>query len=101
MGAAGNRGARGEATPIAATRIITGTDVDYGALTHLLVTQLDAQSGFAVEYKHRVTDLKRSDDSRWCVTVKDLSSGDNRTISSRFVFIPASTPRVDESSYGE
>src|ERR1700744_2541098 len=35
---------------IAATRMITGTDVDYGALTHLLVSQLQAQSGFSLHY---------------------------------------------------
>ena len=29
--------------PVAATRIITGTDVDYGSLTHLLVTHLVGQ----------------------------------------------------------
>jgi malate dehydrogenase (quinone) len=28
--------------PVAATRIVTGADVDYGALTHLLVAQLSA-----------------------------------------------------------
>jgi len=34
------------AQPIAATRIITGTDVDYGALTHLLIAALSKESGF-------------------------------------------------------
>jgi malate dehydrogenase (quinone) len=47
---------------IAATRIVTGTDVDYGALTHLLVAQLAVQSGFAVHYNRRVTDLTRDRD---------------------------------------
>ena len=37
---------------VAATRMITGTDVDYGALTHLLVRQLQAQPGFSLHYKH-------------------------------------------------
>ena len=75
--------------PIAATRIITGADVDYGALTHLLVAQLNAQSGFSVHYKHRVTDLESSEDGRWRVTVEDLRSGDTRTVLARFVFIGA------------
>ncbi|MGO9926212.1 MAG: malate:quinone oxidoreductase, partial [Mycobacterium sp.] len=56
--------------PIAATRMITGTDVDYGALTHLLVNQLQAQPGFSLHYKHAVTDLNRLDDGRWGVSVK-------------------------------
>ena len=37
---------RDEHQPIAATRMVTGTDVDYGSLTHLLVAQLAAQTGF-------------------------------------------------------
>ena len=45
--------------PIAATRIVTGTDVDYGALTHLLVKHLSAQQGFAVHYNRKVIDLDR------------------------------------------
>jgi malate dehydrogenase (quinone) len=75
--------------PIAATRIITGSDVDYGALTHLLVAQLQAQSGFSVHYKHQVTDLKRSGDGRWHVAVRDLRGGATETVSARFVFIGA------------
>jgi malate dehydrogenase (quinone) len=80
---------RDEKQPTAATRIVTGADVDYGALTHLLVAQLEAQSGFSVNYKHRVTGLARSEDGRWRVTVKDLSNGDTPTVSARFVFIGA------------
>jgi malate dehydrogenase (quinone) len=75
--------------PIAATRIVTGADVDYGALAHLLVGQLAAQPGFSVHYKHPVTGLERSEDGRWRVTVKDLKSGDTRTVSARFVFVGA------------
>jgi malate dehydrogenase (quinone) len=80
---------REEKQPIAATRIITGSDVDYGALTHLLVAQLQAQSGFSVHYKHQVTDLKRSGDGRWRVAVKDLRGDATQTVSARFVFIGA------------
>ena len=58
---------RDKTQPIAATRMITGTDIDYGALTHLLVSQLQAQPGFSVHYKHKVTDLNRLSDGRWKV----------------------------------
>jgi malate dehydrogenase (quinone) len=74
---------------VAATRMITGTDVDYGSLTHLLVSQLRAQPGFSLHYKHQVVDLKRLDDGRWGVTVKDLETGDKQTVSAKFVFIGA------------
>jgi malate dehydrogenase (quinone) len=75
--------------PIAATRIVTGTDVDYGALTHLLVAQLAAQPGFAVHYNRRVIDLKRDRDGRWLVTCQDATEGEPRTVSAKFVFIGA------------
>jgi malate dehydrogenase (quinone) len=75
--------------PFAATRMITGADVDYGALTHLLVAQLQAQPGFSVHYKQKVVDLKRSDDGRWLVTVKDGQSGETASVSARFVFVGA------------
>jgi malate dehydrogenase (quinone) len=62
---------RDKEQPAAATRMVTGTDIDYGVLTHLLVSQLEEQPGFSVHYKHRVTGLNRLSDGRWVVTVKD------------------------------
>jgi len=75
--------------PIAVTRIVSGSDVDYGALTHLLVAQLREQSGFSVRYRHRVTDLMQTGDGRWTVSVEDLASGETRTVSAKFVFAGA------------
>jgi malate dehydrogenase (quinone) len=75
--------------PVAATRIITGTDVDYGALTHLLVRHLGELPGFAVHYRHRVTNLVRDDGKCWRVEVQDLQSGDMESIKTKFVFIGA------------
>ncbi|MEE7505330.1 malate dehydrogenase (quinone) [Methylobacterium mesophilicum] len=75
--------------PIAATRIVTGTDVDYGALTHLLVGQLAAQPGFAVHYNRKVVALDRVDDGRWAVTVEDTYDATRQTVTAKFVFIGA------------
>src|SRR3984885_3413015 len=74
---------------VAATRIITGTDVDYGALTHHLVDHLSASPGFAVHYQHRVTGLSRENSERWRIDVHDLKSGEQRSVRSKFVFIGA------------
>ena len=74
---------------VAATRIITGTDVDYGSLTHLLVHHLESLSGFSVHYKNRVTHLAREKDGRWRVEVQDLASGEVRSVTAKFVFIGA------------
>jgi malate dehydrogenase (quinone) len=80
---------RDEQQSVAATRMVTGTDVDYGALTHLLVNQLDAQPGFALRYKHTVTGLNRLWDGRWGVTVKDAATKEKLAVSAKFVFIGA------------
>jgi malate dehydrogenase (quinone) len=75
--------------PIAATRIVTGADVDYGSLTHLLVANLVAQPGFSVHYKQRVVGLERDARHRWRVDIDDIDQGGKRTISAKFVFIGA------------
>ena len=75
--------------PVAITRIISGTDVDYGALTQHLVHHLVAQPGCSVHYKTRVTHLVRAANKRWRVEVQDLDSGETRSVTAKFVFIGA------------
>ncbi len=79
---------RDEGQPVAATRMVTGTDVDYGALTHLLVDHLAGQPGFAVRYNSKVTGLARQDKG-WRVTVEDTRNGEQQSVSAKFVFIGA------------
>lgn len=50
---------------VAATRMRTGTDVDYGALTDNLLHSLDGQDGFAIHYSSRVQDLRRNMQARF------------------------------------
>jgi malate dehydrogenase (quinone) len=80
---------RKPAENVAATRIISGADVDYGALTHLLVAQLSKQPGFEVQYKSEVTDLTRTADGRWRVSIVDAVTREQRSLSARFVFVGA------------
>src|SRR6201999_1581231 len=75
--------------PVAATRIITGTDVDYGAVTRHLVHHLVGLPGCNVYYKHRVTHLAREGNGRWRVEVVDIDSGEKRSVTTKFVFIGA------------
>jgi len=74
---------------VAATRIITGTDVDYGALTNHFVDHLSASPRFSVHYQHRVTGLSRESNGRWRIEMHDAKTGDRRSVSSKFVFIGA------------
>jgi len=80
---------RAAGEPAAATRIISGTDVDYGALTHHLVRHLLRQPGCSVHYKTRVTGIVRADNKRWRVEVQDIDSGETRSVTAKFVFIGA------------
>ena len=75
--------------PIAATRMVSGADVDYGALTHLLVDQLAKQKGFSVHYKHPVVDLAPASGGGWEVTVENAETREKTTTLAKFVFIGA------------
>jgi malate dehydrogenase (quinone) len=86
---------RGDEEPFAATRIITGTDVDYGALTHLLVKHLSAQPGVSVRYKHRVVDLERQANGAWRVGVEDADTRERHAVTPKFVFVGAGGDAIE------
>ena len=73
---------------VAATRMRTGTDVDYGALTQILLKAVDGKDGFRVNFSNRVQDLER-DGSRWRARVRDEKTGAEREVVAAFVFIGA------------
>lgn len=74
---------------VAATRMITGADVDYGALTRNLVGYLRGLPGFALHTSHHVTDITREPGGRWRLDVKDAASGGRRATTAKFVFLGA------------
>lgn len=79
---------RGEAEPIAATRIEAGTDVNFGELSRRLLAWLGAQEGCRVFAGHRVTQLRRAD-AGWELVVRHEASGETRSVRARFVFVGA------------
>jgi malate dehydrogenase (quinone) len=81
--------------PIAATRMVTGADVDYGALTHLLVAQMSAQPGFSVHYRHPVVGLTRTEGGAWRVDVRDVATGEVSPVTAKFVFIGAGGASIE------
>ena len=74
---------------VAATRMATGTDVDFGAVTRQLLAYVASQPGASVSYNSVVTDVKRAADGRWSVTAKDRKTGATRTVSAKTVFLGA------------
>ncbi len=75
--------------PVAATRMITGADVNYGALTRHLIGHLQKLSGFALHYSHRVTGLRRDRGGRWRIDALNTASNVSLSTTARLVFIGA------------
>lgn len=88
---------------VAATRMISGTDIDFGALTRLLIAYLTTKPGFTVGYCHEVTGLKRAA-GRWTIDVKDRTSRTKQRLSAKFVFLGAgggALPLLQKSKIAE
>ena len=73
---------------IAATKIDTGTDVNFGALTRMLIDHLKAKD-VDVNYNHSVESLKQASDGTWEVRVHDLDCCKMEYHSAKFVFLGA------------
>ncbi|MGQ3012145.1 MAG: malate dehydrogenase (quinone) [Flavobacteriales bacterium] len=73
---------------VAATRMSTGTDVDYGKLTRLYLGHLAKTQDFSVTYHSRVMDLERSGDG-WKVEIRNEKNGEHQHIYAKFVFVGA------------
>ena len=79
---------RSASEPIAATRSESGTDVDFGALTRMLIDHLARQDGVSVLLGHRVVDIRRkSGSSRWNLKVQSRHGVEE--MSAGFVFLGA------------
>lgn len=74
---------------VAATQMNLGTDVNFGELTRKMINHQVNQDGVTVTFNTEVVDLKRTNDGKWNVFIKDLKTGTKRTITTKFVFIGA------------
>jgi malate dehydrogenase (quinone) len=75
--------------PVAATKVDHGTDVDFGFLTRKLVKSLTKHSTFDLQLSHTIVSMKKHDDGRWHVRVKDNHTDKTKTIEAGFVFLGA------------
>ncbi|MCF6409511.1 malate:quinone oxidoreductase [Pseudalkalibacillus salsuginis] len=72
--------------PIAATKIDSGTDVNFGALTRKLFDHLKGKN-VDVNYKHSVEDIERTSGGLWELKVRNIASGKVARHTAKFVFI--------------
>lgn len=73
---------------VAATRMETGTDVDYGSLTNLYIDHLQQTENVSISYNSRIVDLDRKGDL-WEAEIKDDLNDEHYYILAKFVFIGA------------
>ncbi|MGE7603358.1 malate:quinone oxidoreductase [Peribacillus sp. NPDC097675] len=70
---------------IAATKIDSGTDVNFGALSRMLFDHLENKN-VDIKYKHSVDNIKRASDGSWQLKVRN-ASGNVERHTAKFVFI--------------
>lgn len=72
--------------PIAATKIDTGTDINFGVLTSKLLSRLEDQN-VNIHYNHLVEDIQRTEDGKWEVKVQNYEDNTLEYHTAKFVFI--------------
>lgn len=91
-------------TPIAATKMDIGTDIDFGALTRAMIHYLESLDGVTLHLNSEIRNLTKQDNGRWDLKVKDLVTREKRHIEADFVFIGAgggSLPLLEKSDIEE
>lgn len=73
---------------IAATKMDTGTDVNFGALTRMLFDHLNTKN-VDINYRHSVEGIKRTSEGLWEVKVHDLDGCKMEYHTAKFVFLGA------------
>ena len=79
---------RSKTQPVAATWIAAGTDVDFGALTRMLIDSLVA-GGAQLNLEHRVTSIKRDREGGWRLGMRHEVGGTPVEVRAKFVFVGA------------
>lgn len=72
--------------PVAATKIDSGTDINFGDLTRRLFNHLES-SNVEVNYNHSVEDITRTNDGSWEVKVHNMESDNIEFHTAKFIFI--------------
>nr|WP_082025147.1 malate dehydrogenase (quinone) [Ruegeria sp. ANG-R] len=80
---------RDPAQPVAATRMMNGSDVNYGALTAAYMDYLSQMDGFSARFCQKLEHLSRLDNGRWALTLRDQKSGETHQVEAGYVFLGA------------
>lgn len=94
---------RDENEPIAATRVLSGTDLNFGRLTQILIDYLIGLDGVELAMQTKVNDFVRLKNGNWKIKIENMDEG-KQSIESKFVFIGAgggSLPLLQKSKIQE
>src|SRR5699024_997819 len=90
--------------PIAATKIESGTDINFGNLTRKLFDVLQEEKDVDIHFEHSAEDIRGREGGEWQVKVKNLKTGTFGYHPSRFALIGArggSLPRLPKTGIPE
>lgn len=93
-----------ETMPTAATKVDTGTDLDYGKLTTVMLNHLQKLEGVELRLQHEVRDLQQQPDGKWRIHYKDLKNDEKGRLFTDFVFLGAgggTLPLLEKSDIPE
>ncbi len=74
---------------LAATRMKIGTDVNFGDLTRSLFKYLESLDGVQLHFNCEVGSIKRNEQNKWRLKIKNIDSGQKIRCVAPFVFIGA------------
>lgn len=75
--------------PVAASKINSGTDVNFGELTRRLAKNIESHENAAVFYQHEVLNLRQLDNGKWEAEVRDLNTNKIEYHLADYIFIGA------------
>ncbi|HEY0298305.1 MAG TPA: FAD-dependent oxidoreductase, partial [Arachidicoccus sp.] len=75
--------------PLAATKMDTGTDVDFGSLTRTIFKHLEQCEGVHLHTSHEVCDMEKQSSGIWKLKIKNLQTEQKTTVCTKFVFLGA------------
>ena len=71
---------------VAATRSVSGTDVDFGSLTHKLIDNM-AEQGATINLNTEVRSIKRQADGTWNINTRNRAGYGTGVVNAKFVFV--------------
>ncbi len=75
--------------PVAATKMDSGTDVDFGGMARGMLGWLGDQDGCNVAHSQRVTNLTKAPGGGWEATIKNTADGSTHKNRAKFIFVGA------------